>query len=123
MSSKSDSLPTEIILSSSSQLLGKMHLEQIPQTGTHLELAGKTYAILERHHHYRYKIGGYCLQKVSLHVQELKLAAEKSLIEGRWVIGNVTCRYNAGSEIIRCAVNPEGPCKHCHDYEPQQTSV
>ncbi|WP_036485631.1 DUF6464 family protein [Myxosarcina sp. GI1] len=118
MSSKSNSLLTEIILSNSRQSLGKIYLEQMPQPGSHLELSGKTYAILERHHHYQYKIGGYCLQRISLHVQELKLANEKSLIEGRWVIGDATCRYNAHSEIMRCAVNPEGPCQDCHYYEP-----
>jgi hypothetical protein len=117
MSLQSDSLPTEIILANSRRSLGKIHLDSMPQPGNYLELAGKTYAILERHHHYQYRIGGYRLQKVSVHVQESKPTDEQSLLEGRWVIGDATCRYNARSEIMRCAVNPEGPCQDCHHYE------
>lgn len=32
-------------------------------------------------------------------------------------IGDTTCQYNAGSRMIRCAVNPCGPCEGCKDYE------
>jgi hypothetical protein len=113
-----DSLPTEVILTHPRKSLGKIHLDWMPQPGNYLELAGKTYAVLERHHHYQYKIGGYCLQKIALHVQESRRPSEKSLIEGRWVIGNASCRFNARSEIFRCAVNPEGPCQGCRYYEP-----
>jgi len=52
-----DSLLTEIILANSNQSLGKTKLDWMPQPGNYLELKGKTYAILERHHHYKYKIG------------------------------------------------------------------
>ncbi|NJL00022.1 MAG: hypothetical protein HC838_16735 [Spirulinaceae cyanobacterium RM2_2_10] len=29
-----------------------------------------------------------------------------------------TCRYNAHSAFLRCAVNPSGPCETCGDYAP-----
>lgn len=32
-------------------------------------------------------------------------------------IGDLTCRYNAYSPYLRCAVNPDGPCKDCPYYE------
>ena len=32
-------------------------------------------------------------------------------------IGNPSCRFNAHSPYIRCAVNPSGPCKNCPHYE------
>ncbi len=32
-------------------------------------------------------------------------------------IGDPSCRYNALSPQLRCAVNPHGPCEGCKDYE------
>lgn len=89
----------------------------MPQPGNYIELQGNTYAVLERHHHYQYKVGGYCLQKISLFVQSAKKPTERTFIDGYWVIGDISCRFNARSEIIRCAVNPEGPCAGCRYYE------
>lgn len=114
---ETDLLLTEIILSKSNRSLGKTKLDWMPQPGNSLELQGKTYTILERHHHYQYKVGGYCLQKISLHVQESSLSEEKTLFNGRWIIGDAGCRLNARSEIFRCAVNPDGPCQDCLDYQ------
>lgn len=117
---ESDSLPTEIFLTHPYQSLGKVRLDWMPQPGHYLDHQGKTYAILERHHHYQYKINGYCLAKMSLHVQTAQAPSEKSLLEGRWVIGDLSCRFNARSEILRCAVNPEGPCQSCPSYEARE---
>ena len=36
-----------------------------------------------------------------------------------YLIGDKTCRFNAHSIYIRCAVNPEGPCEQCPHYEPE----
>jgi hypothetical protein len=117
-----DSLPTEIILTHPRQSLGKIQLDWMPQPGNYLDLKGKTYAVLERHHHYQYTIGGYYLSKISLYVQKAEKPTERSLIEGRWLIGDLNCRFNARSEILRCAVNPQGPCGDCRFYEPIETS-
>ncbi len=112
-----DSLPTEVILTHPRQNLGKVQLNWMPQPGNYLDLKGKTYAVLERHHHYQYKVGGYCLHKISLYVQSASKPTETTLIEGRWVLGDANCRFNAKSEIIRCAVNPSGPCEGCRFFE------
>jgi Family of unknown function (DUF6464) len=32
------------------------------------------------------------------------------------LIGDLTCAYNARSELLRCAVNPAGPCDRCGHY-------
>lgn len=111
------SLPTEIILSHTFQSLGKIQLDWMPQPGHDLDLKGKTYTVLERHHHYQYRLGGYYLSKISLYVQIAQSHAEKSFLDGSWVIGDINCRFNARSEILRCAVNPEGPCQGCRYYE------
>ncbi|MGK7930303.1 MAG: DUF6464 family protein [Microcystaceae cyanobacterium] len=34
-------------------------------------------------------------------------------------IGDITCRYNARSPYLRCAINPCGPCEGCSSYEKQ----
>ena len=110
-------LPTEVILSHSCQRLSQLTLAENPQPGSDLEIDGKTYRILERSHRYHLQGGRYCLSKVSLYVQPVVHAAEKTWMGGRWVIGDAACRYNARSEWVRCAVNPEGPCQDCRFYE------
>lgn len=37
-----------------------------------------------------------------------------------YLIGDITCRFNARSADLRCAVNPFGPCEGCHYYEPRE---
>jgi Family of unknown function (DUF6464) len=34
-----------------------------------------------------------------------------------FVIGDITCELNARSPLLRCAVNPQGPCQGCRDYQ------
>ena len=117
MSIKNNLLPTEIILTPARQRIGKLHLDRRLQPGSYMEFEGKTYAVLERHHHYQYRVGGYRFEKAALHVQESKIPEETTLIGDRYVIGNADCRFNARSEIMRCAVNPEGPCAVCRYFE------
>ncbi|NJL79963.1 MAG: hypothetical protein HC917_16005 [Richelia sp. SM2_1_7] len=114
---ESDSLITEVILTSPRQSLGNIKLDWTPQPGNYLDFKGKTYAVLERRHRYELKQGRYCLHKIAIYVQSATRPVEKTLVNGRWVIGNANCSYNALSEIIRCAVNPVGPCKDCKYYE------
>lgn len=111
------SLPTEVILTHPRQILGKVQLDWTPQPGTYLDLEGRTYAVLERHHRYQLRAGRYRLHKIALYVQSAQRPAEKSLVQGRWVVGDADCRFNAHSELIRCAVNPEGPCGNCRYFE------
>jgi Family of unknown function (DUF6464) len=112
-----DSLPTEVILTHPRQTIGNVQLDWTPQPGNYLDLEGKTYAVLERRHRYQLKAGRYRLQKIALYVQSATRPDEKSFVGGRWVLGDATCRYNAHSEMIRCAVKPEGPCETCRHYE------
>ena len=111
------SLPTEVILTHPRQSLGSVCLDWNPQPGSYLDLEGKTYAVLERRHRYQLKLGRYRLQNVAIYVQSAQRPEERSLVEGRWVVGDATCRFNARSEIIRCAVNPESSCETCRFYE------
>lgn len=112
-----DSLPTEVILTHPRKSLGSTQLDWTPQPGNYLDFDGKTYAVLERRHRYQFRGGRYLLHKIAIYVQAAKRPSEKSLIEGRWVIGDANCRFNARSELLRCAVNPEGPCKGCRFYD------
>ena len=43
---------------------------------------------------------------------------EEQYVEGvGYVIGDLSCNYNARSPYIRCAVNPDGLCQDCRYYE------
>jgi hypothetical protein len=35
-------------------------------------------------------------------------------------IGDMSCRFNALSAYIRCAVNPKGPCEGCRHFEQKE---
>lgn len=49
----------------------------------------------------------------------LSAHAEHHFSEGiGYCLGDVTCRFNARSAYLRCAVNPYGPCQVCRHYEP-----
>ncbi|MBE9179675.1 hypothetical protein IQ268_13990 [Oculatella sp. LEGE 06141] len=111
------SLSTEVILSNPLKTIANLRLDWNPQPGAYLDLAGKTYAVLERRHRYQFRAGRYRLHKVALYVQQAQRPTEQSFLNGRWIIGDANCRYNAQSELIRCAVNPEGPCDQCRLYE------
>ncbi|GAB4384763.1 MAG: DUF6464 family protein [Elainellaceae cyanobacterium] len=114
-----ESLPTEIILSHPRQTIGNLRLDWNPQPGAYLDVEGKTYAVLERRHRYQFKSGKYRLQKIALYVQSAQRPSERSLVNGHWVVGDASCRYSARSELVRCAVNPSGPCEGCRFYEQE----
>jgi hypothetical protein len=47
-----------------------------------------------------------------------RAASEQQYIEGiGFLTGDITCRFNARSPHLRCAVNPIGPCEACRYYE------
>ncbi len=111
------SLPTEVILTRSQAVLAKIRLDWTPQPGNYLDLNGNTYAVLERRHRYHLQSGCYKLHKIALYVQSATRPEEQSLIDGQWVIGDATCKYNARSSLIRCAIHPIGPCDGCKYWE------
>lgn len=46
------------------------------------------------------------------------LAPDQTYLEGvGYLVGDITCRFNARSAYLRCAVNPAGPCQECRHYE------
>jgi hypothetical protein len=112
-------LSTEVIVTHPTQNLGFVRLDWHPQPGSYLELEGKAYTVLSRRHCYQFRAGKYQLHKISIDVQHATYRLEeKSLVDGTWVIGEASCRFNARTELLRCAVNPMGPCHNCRQYEP-----
>jgi len=46
---------------------------------------------------------------------------ERHYLEGvGYLIGDISCRFNARCDALRCAVNPQGPCQGCRDYETRE---
>jgi hypothetical protein len=111
-------LPTELHLTHPKRALGQVQLDWVPQPGAFLAHDGKTYTVLERRHRYQLRAGRYQLHKVALYVQTSAPPEDCQLVQGRWLIGDLSCQFNARSELLRCAVNPGGPCQGCRYYEP-----
>ena len=118
MNTDADLIPIEVIINSSQKLLGNLWLDWHPQPGHHLNIEDQTYTVLERRQRYQLNLGRYHLVKIVIYVQPIQLPAERHLIQGKWIIGDATCRFNAHSELIRCAINPNGLCQNCQFYEP-----
>lgn len=113
---KAKSLATEVVLSQSTEVIAKLKLDWTPQPGNYLDLDGSTYTVLERRHRYHLQAGCYQLNNITLYVQPSTRPEEQSLVNGEWIIGDATCIYSAKSSLIRCAINPTGPCDGCNDY-------
>jgi hypothetical protein len=110
---------TELILQPAQRSLGHVQLDWVPQPGTYVHHEGQAYLVLERRHQYQFRTHRYHLSKINLHVQVVSHSLDKSWIGDRWVIGDTTCQFNAQSELVRCAVNPAGPCDGCTHYQTQ----
>jgi Family of unknown function (DUF6464) len=37
-----------------------------------------------------------------------------------YLIGDISCKFNARSGYLRCAINPNGPCQDCRYYESRE---
>jgi hypothetical protein len=49
------------------------------------------------------------------------LPPDRYYLEGvGYLVGDITCQFNARSAYIRCAVNPCGPCEECRHYQPRE---
>jgi hypothetical protein len=52
------------------------------------------------------------------HEEECKDYGDRHYVRGvGYVIGFPSCRYNARSDKLRCAVNPIGPCAECSSFD------
>nr|WP_211175843.1 DUF6464 family protein [Brasilonema sp. UFV-L1] len=48
--------------------------------------------------------------------------SDRYYLEGvGYLVGDISCRFNARSGFLRCAVNPSGPCEGCRLYEQKET--
>ena len=110
------SMAVELRQAGSERVLHRLMLEDVPQPGRWLEVEGLSYLVLQRRHHYRLRGGRYQLSGVALMVKAQKQPADSRWWNGRWVIGDPSCRFNARSPLLRCAVLPEGPCERCSHY-------
>lgn len=46
------------------------------------------------------------------------LFSTEQALEGSFgLVGDQSCRFNAHSPYLRCAVNPSGPCQDCSHYQ------
>ena len=106
----------ELRQAGSNQLLEFLDLEDIPQPGRWLELEDRSFLVLQRHHRYQLRSGRYELAAISLQVKPQKRPSDARWWEGRWVIGDPNCRFNARSPLLRCAVLPDGPCERCAHF-------
>lgn len=51
------------------------------------------------------------------------LLPDRYYLEGvGYLIGDISCQFNARSGYLRCAVNPQGPCQGCRYYNPLEIS-
>lgn len=49
------------------------------------------------------------------------LSPDHHYVEGiGYIIGDLTCQFNARSSYMRCAVNPTGPCQECSHYQERE---
>lgn len=108
--------PVEIEIADSNHSLGSFVFEWSPQPGAQLEIQGRSYVVLERRHRYTLKMNQYELSRILLSVKETHGISDRTWVGGSWVIGDSRCKYNARSALIRCAVNPEGPCDRCPSF-------
>jgi hypothetical protein len=92
---------------------------EVPQPGRWLTLEDRSYLVLQRRHRYQLRRGRYELVTVALQVKPQRQPADALWWEGRWVIGDPHCRFNARSPLLRCAVLPEGPCESCSHRRPR----
>lgn len=54
-------------------------------------------------------------------LQRNQIPPDQYYLEGvGYLIGDITCRFNARSPYMRCAVNPSGPCQGCYHYETRE---
>jgi hypothetical protein len=121
MSPTAQTTTVELRLVGADRLIDRLQLAEVPQPGRWLEHGGRSFLILQRRHRYALHRGRYVLRTVALQVRPQRRPAEARWWQGRWVIGDPTCRYNARSPLLRCAVLPEGPCAACTHHRPALT--
>jgi hypothetical protein len=90
----------------------------VPHPGRWFTLGERSFLVLQRRHRYQLRAGRYELVSVALQVKSQHQPPDARWWNGRWVIGDPLCRFNARSPLLRCAVLPEGPCDRCRHHAP-----
>ena len=93
-------------------------LGAVPQPGLWFQVGERSFLVLQRHHRYRLCNGRYQLASVALQVKVQRQPEDARWWNHHWVIGDPSCRFNARTPLLRCAVLPEGPCERCAHYAP-----
>ncbi len=106
----------ELRQAGSNRLLERLELEEVPHPGRWLVVGERSFLVLQRHHRYQLRCGRYELSAIALQVKPQRQPADSHWWQGRWVIGDPSCRFNARSPLLRCAVLPEGPCERCEHH-------
>ena len=78
------------------------NLSDVPHPGRWLTTGDRSFLVLQRRHRYRLRQGRYELAAVALQVKSQQQPTEALWWEGRWVIGDPDCRFNARSPLLRC---------------------
>lgn len=91
-------------------------LVEVPQPGRWFQVSGQSFLVLQRSHRYQYRAGRYQLAAVALLVKPQQRPVDARFWRQQWVIGDPSCRFNARSPLLRCAVLPDGPCDRCAHY-------
>jgi hypothetical protein len=89
---------------------------EVSHPGRWIEAGGRTYLVLQRRHRYQLRNGRYELASVALQVKAQRQPADARWWQNQWVIGDPSCRFNARSPLLRCAVLPDGPCERCSHF-------
>ncbi|MEB3361388.1 MAG: DUF6464 family protein [Synechococcaceae cyanobacterium] len=97
-------------------------LADVPQPGRWLQHDGNSYLVLQRRHRYQLQGARYELRSVALQVRQQRQPSDARPWRGGWVIGDPSCRFNARTPLLRCAVLPEGPCERCAHFLPRGPS-
>jgi hypothetical protein len=100
------------------QTLEVAELTEVPQPGRWLTLEQRSFLVLQRRHRYRLRNGRYELATIALQVRPQQRPTDARRWRGGWVIGDPSCRFNARTPLLRCAVLPEGPCERCAHFSP-----
>ncbi len=61
------------------------------------------------------------IPREQIRISTITEASDRYYLEGvGYLIGDISCKYNARSGYLRCAVNPSGPCENCRYFEPKE---
>ena len=110
----------ELRQAGSLRLLERLAMDEVPQPGRWLVVNERSYLVMQRHHRYQLRSGRYELTSISLQVKAQRQPDDARFWQGRWVIGDPSCRFNALTPLLRCAVLPQGPCERCAHHSARQ---